>query len=220
MPEVDVAAMVREFITLFAVINPIGSTTVYLFVIQFVPPHLHRQFALRAVAIAAIVLLAFLVVGQFLLAALGFRPGSLQVAGGIVLFLFAMTMIFDPSNPTREIEKAEHDHRSGAVFPLAMSSIASTAAMLAIVILTDNDITLHSAPTVTPVLLVAVFLLTLILLFTATAIHRVIGSIGASVISQIMGIVLALIAVDVVLQGFDTLVALEIDGMGALSAEG
>jgi multiple antibiotic resistance protein len=219
MLNLDFADIVREFITLLVVIDPIGSIPVFLFAVQSVPSRLHRRFALRAVAIAALVLLAFLVGGQFLLESLGLRLGSFQIAGGIVLFLFAMTMIFGDSKPRAEIEEAERDHLSGAVFPLAMPSIASPGAMLAIVILTDNHSTSIAEQAVTAALLLAVLLLTLVLLFAATAIHRLIGSTGASVISRVMGIVLATIAVDAVLQGFDTLGVLEVHGEGALVAE-
>ena len=217
--DVNLAGIVREFITLVVVIDPIGSIPVFLFAVQSVPPRLHRRFALRAVAIAAAVLLVFLACGQFLLEALGLRLGAFQIAGGIVLFLFALTMIFGHSKPASEIEEAERDHLSGAVFPLAMPSIASPGAMLAIVILTDNDTTPLADQAVTAALLVGVLALTLVLLLMASAIHRLIGSTGASVISRVMGIVLATIAVDAVLQGFDTLGVLEVEGSSAISVE-
>ena len=219
MLTIDLAATLRDFITLFVVIDPVGSVPVFLFAVQSVPPHLHRRFALRAVLIAALVLLGFLIGGQVLLEALGLRLGSFQIAGGIVLFLFAMTMIFGESKPAAEIEAAGRDHLSGAVFPLAMPSIASPGAMLAIVILTDNDTTPLAEQAVAAAMLVAVLALTLGLLLAASAIHRVIGSTGASVISRVMGIVLATIAVDSVLQGLDTLGVLDVAGEGALVAE-
>ena len=136
--------LIREFITLVVVIDPIGSIPIFLYATAHVPKQLHRSFALRAVLVAGAVLLAFLIGGQFLLESLGLRLGSFQVAGGMVLFLFAMTMIFGDSKPEKEVASAERDHLAGAVFPLAMPSIASPGAMLAIVILTDN----HTNPVV------------------------------------------------------------------------
>ncbi|MEQ8257222.1 MAG: MarC family protein [Roseovarius confluentis] len=206
----DWAALARELVTLIVVIDPVGSIPVFLFAVQGVPRALHRRFALRAVAIAALVLLAFLVGGQFLLESLGLRLGSFQVAGGIILFLFAMTMIFGESKPAREIEEAERDHLAGAVFPLAMPSIASPGAMLAIVILTDNHTESLADQAITAGLLMLVLLLTLGLLLAATHVHRMIGSTGASVISRVMGIVLATIAVDAVLGGFNALGVMEV----------
>ena len=206
----DWAALTKELVTLFVVIDPVGSVPVFLFAVQNVPRKLHRLFALRAVAIAALVLLAFLVGGQFLLETLGLRLGSFQIAGGIILFVFAMTMIFGESKPLREIEEAERDHLAGAVFPLAMPSIASPGAMLAIVILTDNHTESLADQAMTAGLLMIVLVLTLVLLLAASFVHRFIGNTGASVISRVMGIVLATIAVDSVLGGLDALDVLDI----------
>ena len=203
MPPLDWPTLLREFVTLLVVIDPIGSLPVFYFATTRVPAHLHWRFALRAVFVAGIVLLLFLVAGQLLLESLGLRFGSFQIAGGIVLFLFALTMIFGDSKPSREIEEAEREHLAGAVFPLAMPSIASPGAMLAIVVLTDNH--RHSVPdqAVTAMLLLAVLLITLVLLLLAARLKPLIGNTGASVISRVMGIVLATVAVDAVLGGLD-----------------
>ncbi len=207
---IDWTSLIREFVTLLVVIDPVGTIPVFLFAVQSVPARLHRRLAVRAVAIATLVLLGFLVGGQFLLETLGLRLGSFQIAGGVVLFLFAMTMIFGDSKPAREIEEAERDHLAGAVFPLAMPSIASPGAMLAIVVLTDNHTKSLADQTVTAGLLIIVLLLTLVLLLAASAVHKVIGNTGASIISRVMGIVLATIAVDAILGGLDALGVLEV----------
>ncbi|MFC3616440.1 MarC family protein [Lutimaribacter marinistellae] len=210
----DWAHLVREFVTLLVVIDPIGTIPVYLYAVAGVPARLHRRFALRAVAIAAVVLLLFLVGGQVVLETLGLRLGSFQIAGGIVLFLFAMTMVFGESKAQTEIAEAQRvddgAHLSGAVFPLAMPSIASPGAMLAIVILTDNRSNTLAEQALTAGLLVGVLALTLVLLLAASLIHRLIGDTGASVISRVMGIILATIAVDSVLGGFDALGILDV----------
>ncbi len=205
MSSIDWLPIFREFITLLVVIDPVGTIPVYLFAVANVPAHLHRRFAFRAVSIATLVLLAFLVGGQVVLETLGLHLGSFQIAGGIILFLFALSMIFGDSKPQTEIADAERDHLSGAVFPLAMPSIASPGAMLAIVILTENSANNVADQTITAALLILVLLLTLALLLAASFIHRLIGNTGASVISRVMGIILATIAVDAILGGFDTL---------------
>lgn len=202
--------LLREFVTLLVVIDPVGTIPVYLYAVRSVPERLHRRFALRAVAIATLVLLAFLLSGQIVIETLGLRLGSFQIAGGIILFLFALTMIFGDSKPSQEIAEAERDHLSGAVFPLAMPSIASPGAMLAIVILTDNHRYSVAEQAVTAGLLVLVLLVTLAMMFVASFIHRLIGNTGASVISRVMGIVLATIAVDAILSGFDMLDIFEV----------
>ncbi len=214
MPTPDWSVLVREFITLFVVIDPIGSLPVFFFATAGVPAALHWRIAARAVLVAGIVLVLFLVAGQIVIEALGLRFGSFQIAGGIVLFLFALTMIFGESKPEQEIEQAAlddaRDHMAGAVFPLAIPSIASPGAMLAIVVLTDNDQTPVVDQVMTAVLLLVVLLLTLGLLLLAAQIKRLIGATGASVISRVMGIVLATVAVDAVLGGLDSVGALEL----------
>lgn len=214
--EFDAAALVRQFITLFVVIDPIGSLPVFYFATATVPMALHRRFAMRAVLIAFVVLLIFLVGGQILLTALGLRLGSFEIAGGIVLFLFALTMIFGESKPDQDIAEAErHAHDlSGAVYPLAMPSIASPGAMLAIVVLTDNSQNPISAQIVTAGLLFGVMLLTLCLLLMASRLKPYLGATGASVISRVMGMILATVAVDSVLGGLEAVGALTLASGG------
>ncbi|MEC9266127.1 MAG: MarC family protein [Alphaproteobacteria bacterium] len=211
MPEwLNWAELAREFITILVVVDPIGSLPVFYFATARVPRHLHIKFAIRAVLIATIVLLLFLVAGQLLLESLGLRFGSFQVAGGIILFLFAMTMIFGEAKSDREIKEAERDYLSGAVFPLAMPSIASPGAMLAIVVLTDNHETPIAEQAATGVLLLVVMAITLLLLLLAAKLKPLLGNTGANVVSRVMGIVLATIAVDAVLGGFQDLGLLEL----------
>ena len=214
----NITDLLREFVTLFVVIDPVGSIPVFLFAVASVPAALHRRYAIRAVFIATLVLLAFLIGGQFLLETLGLRFGSFQIAGGVILFAFAMTMIFGHSKAETEIEEAGKDHLAGAVFPLAMPSIASPGAMLAVVVLTDN----HSEPLtdqmITAALLVLVMGITLALLLLATYVNRLIGTTGASVISRVMGIILATIATDSIIGGMEALSLIDLPP--AQSADG
>lgn len=206
----DLQSIFRELVTLFVVIDPIGSIPVFLFATASVPTELHNRLAVRAVAIAGVVLLAFLAGGQFVLEALGLQLGTFQIAGGIILFLFALTMIFGESKPESEITASQRDHMAGAVFPMAMPSIASPGAMLAVVILTDNHRQSFGEQAITAGLLGIVLIVTLILLLLAARVQKLIGATGASVISRVMGIVLATIAVDAVLAGLDTLGVLSV----------
>lgn len=193
----------REFVTILVAVDPIGTLPVFYYATSGVPRSRHHALALRAVAIATIVLLLFLVFGQLLLEALGLRFGSFQIAGGIVLFLFAMTMVFGDPKSDQEIKEAEKEDLSGAVFPLAMPSIASPGAMLAIVVLTDNHTNPIKEQVVTAGLLLIVMAITLALLLAAAWLKSILGSTGANVISRVMGIILATIAVDSVLVGLD-----------------
>ncbi|MBF9033806.1 NAAT family transporter [Rhodobacterales bacterium HKCCE2091] len=219
MPALDITAILHDLITLFVVIDPVGTLPVFYFATASVPARLHWKIAVRAVVIAGAVLLGFLVAGQILLEAMGLRLGSFQIAGGLVLFLFALTMIFGETKAEREIEEAGRDHMAGAVFPLAMPSIASPGAILAIVILTDNHREAVASQAVTAALLGIVLLVTLALLLMAARLKRVIGTTGANVISRVMGLILATVAVDAVLGGLDTLGLLDLPGSGEFLGE-
>lgn len=195
--------LVREFITLFVVIDPVGTIPVFLFATAAVPQRLHRSFALRAVLVSALVLGLFLVLGQIILEGIGLRLGAFQIAGGIILFLFALSMIFGETKAASEIKEAENEDLSGAVFPLAIPSIASPGAILAVVILTDNHSTGVVEQAMTAVVLLFVLAITFILLLLASKIQKLIGQTGVSVISRVMGLILATVAVDAVLQGLE-----------------
>ncbi|MFY1707469.1 MarC family protein [Tritonibacter scottomollicae] len=195
--------LLREFITLFVVIDPVGTIPVFLFATAAVPQRLHRSFALRAVLVSALVLGLFLVLGQIILEGIGLRLGAFQIAGGIILFLFALSMIFGETKAASEIKEAETEDLSGAVFPLAIPSIASPGAILAVVILTDNHSTGIVEQTMTAVVLLFVLVITFLLLLLASKIQKLIGQTGVSVVSRVMGLILATVAVDSVLQGLE-----------------
>lgn len=182
------------------VIDPIGSIPIFVYATQGVPAARHRAVAIRAVLVAGGVLVFFLVAGQLLLEAVGLSLASFRIAGGIVLFLFALTMIFGEGKAESELHGAEARYMDRAIFPLAMPSIASPGAMLAVVVLTDNN--RHSIPeqAATLALLLLVLAVTLALLFAASFFNRHLGSAGSSIISRVMGIILAAVAVDAVLE--------------------
>jgi multiple antibiotic resistance protein len=205
MPEMPMSAveLLREFVTLFVVIDPIGTLPIFGFATQGVPAARHRAIALRGVLVAGGVLIFFLVAGQIVLEAVGISLASFRIAGGLVLFLFALTMIFGESKPEAELAEAA-DMPGGAameraIFPLAMPSIASPGAMLAVVVLTDNDRYNLAEQAVTLGLLIVVLSITLGLLMAASWLNRHLGPSGSSVISRVMGIILAAVAVDAVL---------------------
>ncbi len=177
-----------------------------------------RSAALLATVVSAGVLLFFLVLGQLLIDALGISLLSFQVAGGIVLFLFALTMIFgEPKQETDQRSVApdenlkETERPSPAIFPLAVPSLASPGAMLAIVMLTDNNSTAIADQAITGAVMIGVLLVAYVCMLSAGPIIRVIGNSGAAIISRVMGMVLASVAADAVLSAM-----LEIIGTGSL----
>lgn len=190
---------------LWAVIDPIGSVPVYLSQTQHLTLKQRRKVALKAVTIATGVLVFFLVAGQLLLEAMQIPLPAFQAAGGLVLLLFALTMIFGESKPEQEqklTQDVSHSELADlAVYPLAIPSIASPGAMMAVVMLTDNHRYSVIDQAITAGVMVGVLLVTLFLLLSATTIQKWIGNIGAAIISRVMGLILAAVAVNNLLQG-------------------
>ncbi|RBP93689.1 multiple antibiotic resistance protein [Rhodobacter sp. 140A] len=198
------AQLLQEFITLWVVIDPIGTLPVFLAVTAGMSAGQRRAVAIRAVVVSFVVLTLFIVLGQVVLDALGLALPAFQIAGGIVLFLFALTMIFGHSKPEEEIAEAERV-RQTSVFPVAIPSIASPGAMLTVVILTDNDRFALTHQAMTTALMALVLAVTLGIMLAASPLLRVIGTTGAAVISRVMGMLLAAVAVDAVLRAFVTI---------------
>ncbi|OCH12173.1 MULTISPECIES: MarC family protein [unclassified Aliivibrio] len=200
-----ISILVTQFVVLWAVIDPIGSVPVYLSQTQHLSAKQRKVVALKAVAIATSVLLFFLVIGQLLLEAMQIPLPAFQVAGGLVLLIFALTMIFGESKPEQEQKMSEEISHSDladlAVYPLAIPSIASPGAMMAIVMLTDNSRYSFLDQSVTAAVMIVVLIITLCLLLGATFIHKIIGNVGAAIISRVMGLILAAVAVNNLLLG-------------------
>jgi len=192
--------LVKQFVLLWAVIDPIGTIPVFIAVTVGMSKSVARTVALKATLVAALVLMFFVLVGEYLLDAMLIPLAAFQVAGGIVLFLFALTMIFGESKPETEINLVKSNlHKY--VFPLAIPSIASPGAMMAAVLLTDNHRFSWLHQGITTLIMLAVLVITLIFMLLATRILNIIGEAGASVVSRVMGMILASIAVSAVLQG-------------------
>ncbi len=194
---IDFAA---TFIFFFAVIDPIGTVPVYLAVTGQHDDRARRRIALVAALASAAILLFFVVAGEVILTAMGISLAAFQIAGGIVLFLFALSMIFGESKPEQEVKLAADGHET-AIFPLAVPSIAGPGAMLAAVLLTENARFSLWEQAQTAITMLLVLVVTYLLMLAANWINRIIGESGASVISRVMGLILASVATSSALAG-------------------
>ena len=193
-------SLVENLITLVVVIDPIGSIPIFLHATGGLAARDRRKVAVTAVAVALFVLTLFLYGGQYALEAMHIGIPAFRIAGAAVLFIFAVQMIFsghhqggaaEPSRTAVEI----------AVFPVAMPSIASPGALLAVVLLTDNNRFSLAEQSVTAGLMVVVLVGVLLALLLAGRIQRYLGAAGIMVVTQIMGLVLASFSVQQMLDG-------------------
>ncbi|WP_305810580.1 MarC family protein [Photobacterium leiognathi] len=199
-------ALVTQFVLIWAVIDPIGSVPVYLSQTQRLTAQQRRLVAFNSIAIAMGILLFFIIVGQILLEAMHIPLPAFQAAGGLVLLLFALTMIFGENKVVQECKISQEDVVHSelcnlAVYPLAIPSIASPGAIMAVVMLTDNNRYALTEQIITTLVMIAVLVITLLLLLSANKVQKYIGIVGAAVISRVMGLILAAVAVNNLLLG-------------------
>lgn len=189
------------FIVFFAVIDPIGTVPVFIAVTRGYETQEKRKIALIATFFSAAILVFFVVVGELILNAMAIPLSAFQIAGGVVLFLFALSMIFGESKPEEESRLAKN-HQETAIFPLAVPSIASPGAILTAVLLTENAKFDLWQQVQTVLVMISVLVVVLLLMLGASWINKFIGNAGASVISRVMGLILTAVATTNVLTGF------------------
>lgn len=191
---------ITKFVLLWAVIDPIGTVPVFISATAGRTTSERRRIALLASLTAAGILLFFIAVGEPVLLAMGVPLLAFQIAGGIVLFLFALTMVFGESKPEGEAQLVRGVNDT-AVFPLATPSIASPGAMMAVVLLTENQTHTLLDQVTTAVVMLLVVASALGFMLVAGQISRLIGTGGASIVSRVMGLILASVAATNVLEG-------------------
>jgi multiple antibiotic resistance protein len=189
-----------EFVTLFLVINPFAPLPTFLSMVVRLDPPAQRKLALAAVVISFAVLVFFVFAGALLLRQMGISIGAFQISGGVLLFLVALEMIRGHTYDSAEgPETEEQSLLARAVYPLAIPKIAGPGAMLAVILLTDDDRYNLPGQLITVAILALIMVIQLIVLLAAGPIARLIGIAGVSVISRVMGMLLAALAVSLVL---------------------
>jgi len=201
---VDIAFLITAFVTLFVVIDPIGTAPLFLALTQGMTAARRRAIGVRACVIAAILLALFGIAGEDFLRFIGISMPAFQIAGGILLFLTALDMLFD----RRSQRRADHADESKApladdpsVFPLAMPLIAGPGAMATMVLLIgETGRSLEGMALITGVMLVVVALV-LVSFLLAAPIERLLGRTGTMVMTRLFGLLLAALSVQFVLNG-------------------
>jgi MarC family membrane protein len=197
--------LLDSFIILFVVIDPIGLAPMFAALTHDETPAERRRLALRGTAIAAGVLVLFVIFGDDMLQALGIGVPAFQIAGGVLLFLLAVDMVFARHagwRRTTERERQEAERRKDiSVFPLAIPLIAGPGAFTTVLLMVGDQGSDPAVLAVTLVVLLLVLALTLASLLLSGRIVKVIGETGANVVSRVLGIVLAALAVQYVLDG-------------------
>jgi multiple antibiotic resistance protein len=208
------SAFLPVFFTMFIVIDPIGIVPLYIGITSHIESQKKKRIVRSAVFISFLVLLFFVFLGRFILALLGIQPGSFYIAGGIMLFLVSMEMLFGKPNQSKvssrerpESPDSGDDSQSIAVFPLAIPMLAGPGAITAIILFTGGAGNTPETPghlMMTATLLVSLITIMAIVwavLSGSDIILRVLGKTGVSVFERIMGLLLSGMSVQFVYDG-------------------
>lgn len=200
-----IALLASAFVTLFVVIDPVGVAPIFASVTPEETAARRRQIALKGVAIASLILLAFALGGHPLLTALGVGLPAFRIAGGLLLLLLAIDMVMARHSGLRDTapgEKEESAQRADvSVFPLAIPLIAGPGALTSIVLLmgrADGDLAAQAAILAVMFLVLAI---TLICLLATAQLMRLLGQTGINVVTRVFGIVTAALAIQFILDG-------------------
>ncbi|MDA7424690.1 MarC family protein [Thalassococcus lentus] len=196
----DAAFFITAFATLFVVIDPIGLTPMFIALTQGSDAAHRRAVAIRACVISFIVLTLFAFFGEAVLGFIGIGMPAFRIAGGILLFLTALDMLFERRTKRREDQSEAEEFPDPSVFPMAIPLIAGPGAIASIILLAGDaqDITQQLG-----VLAVMGFvvLIALLLFLTAGPIERGLGRTGITVVTRLLGMLLAALSVQFVLDG-------------------
>jgi multiple antibiotic resistance protein len=193
------------FVILFVVVDPFGLAPIFAALTHGGRPPYRRRMALRGTTIAAVILVVFAIAGDGLLRALGIGVPAFQIAGGALLFLLAVEMVFARqsgirSTTLREQQEAEQK-KDISVFPLAIPLIAGPGALTTVLMMVGRSGGEPAAIAIILGVVVTVLSLALTALLLSAHIVRLIGETGANVISRVLGVILAALAVQYVLDG-------------------
>lgn len=212
MAYVDIIA--HAFATLFVVIDPIGLAPIFVSLTSGSDAASRRLIARRAALTATIILVAFALIGKQLLVWMGITLPAFQIAGGIMLFMLALEMLFERRTERRSRNAAESNSEADSnsetesqvtddvsVFPLATPLIAGPGAAATIILLMGRYPADYTAQGIVIGVMMSVLLLTYILFRLAGPFERLIGDTGIKVITRLLGVILGALAVQFVLSG-------------------
>lgn len=199
-----VELFLSAFITLFVIIDPPGCAPIYAGLTTGASLAQRRSMAFRACAIAFAILLFFLLLGEPLLTALHIQLDSFRIAGGLMLFLIALDMVFEKRTQRRE-KRAEQvmatpEVEDVSVFPMAMPMLAGPGAIASVMLLESGARGIEGSLVVIAAL-VLVMLLTLLALLAAAPLMRIFGTGVEAVITRLLGVLLGALAAQYVIDG-------------------
>ncbi len=194
---------ISSLITFFVIIDPPGCAPIFAGLTSGASPNQRRAMAIRAVVVAAMILLVFALFGEPLLKGLGIELASFRIAGGIMLFVIALEMVFEKRTQRREDRAAkvtEEEAEDVSIFPMAMPMIAGPGSIASVMLLMARSDGIERSAVVLAAL-GTILSLTLVALLAAGPLMRLLGAKIEAVITRLLGVLLAALAVQFVIDG-------------------
>jgi multiple antibiotic resistance protein len=201
----EATLFISAFTTLFVIIDPPGCAPIFATLTTGTSRKHQRRMAFKSVAIAAIILIGFAYVGEWLFAKLGISLDALRIAGGIMLFIIGLNMVFEKRTETREtradgiLEDIE-DPEDISVFPMGIPMIAGPGTMATLLILMSDAPTRMGQMTILAALILTL-LITLITFLIAGPLMKMMGKSFTDVLTRVLGVLLCTLASQFVLDG-------------------
>ena len=192
--------LLTSFVALFIIIDPIGLTPVFIAITQGMDDTLRRKVALRSVLVSAFVISLFIVGGETVLGLIGISMPAFRIAGGILLFLTALDMLFQRRSKRRENQTEQELVDDPSVFPLAIPLIIGPGAIATVILIAGAKpglVGVASTGFITALVLLAVF----VFFSAASRIEKLLGKTGIDVLTRLLGMLLAALSVQFVIEG-------------------
>lgn len=197
---IESAFLITAFATLFVVIDPPGLVPMFIALTQGMSNERRRAMALWACIIAAVLLTLFGLAGESILGFIGISMPAFRIAGGILLFLTALDMLFERRTQRREGQQADPDH-DPSVFPLATPLIAGPGAIASVILLVGQSGPGWAGTAAVIGLLLGMIAVTYLFLLASPPLERMLGRTGTIVITRLLGMLLAALSVQFVIDG-------------------
>lgn len=203
----DIAFLVTSFVTLFVIIDPIGLTPLFVALTQGMSDAQRRRIAIRAIVTGFGILCVFTLFGEAVLAFAGISMPAFRIAGGILLFLTALDMLFERRSKRRQDSSDEETHDDPSIFPIAIPLIAGPGAITTVILVSGAH---PGWVGIGETLLVVSTVLVIVAGFFALGapLERALGKTGINVVTRILGMLLAALSVQFVMEGITSFIAL------------
>lgn len=197
----DTSALITAFVTLFVIIDPIGLTPMFVALTQGANSATRRSIALRSCLTAFGILALFAFFGESVLGFVGISMPAFRIAGGVLLFLTALDMLFERRTKRREDRVEEDDFPDPSVFPLAIPLIAGPGSIATVILLGGQMAEGATGSVLVLGVAVAVLVVVLGLFLAAGVLERILGKTGVNVATRLLGMLLAALSVQFILEG-------------------